>query len=384
MTAIATPQVLANIEVHLVHPGESCRIVLVVDAVQPMVKIRGRSTVYPGHFGAAIPAGEGRNHCLQGMALLVCAQFPEPTSGALAPHEALVDMRGPAAACCAFSDTVNVVLVCHPVPGVTNAEFDAALHQAKLKAAVYLAQATATQTPSTVRHFALPPVDPALPRVVFVNQLHQQGLMAQTFLYGKHTQGLEPTILSPSEMLDGALVNGNYRQPGRAITYAHSNNYMVRELYRRHGVEVNFLGVVIGRGWQDTQYLKARQGWMMARVARFLGAQVALITADVGGTGGNNTIDFMQTIKACEQVGIRTVAIMQESGNPDGSEPTVVDHLPKADAVVSVAGVGWHTPVAPAVARAGRAAECRRSGPTRSGSVGALPASGCPAEERRW
>ena len=79
---------------------------------------------------------------------------------------------------------------------------------------------------------------------------------------------IKSIVLSPSEMLDGALVNGNYRQPGRAITYAHSNNYMVRELYRRHGVEVNFLGGVIGRGWQDTQGLKARQGWMMARVAR--------------------------------------------------------------------------------------------------------------------
>ena len=81
---------------------------------------------------------------------------------------------------------------------------------------------------------------------------------------------VEPTILHPNEMLDGALVNGNYRQPGRAITYAHSHNSMVRELYRRHG-DLNFLGVVIGRGWQDSQFLKERQGWMMARVARLWG-----------------------------------------------------------------------------------------------------------------
>jgi hypothetical protein len=50
-------------------------------------------------------------------------------------------------------------------------------------------------------------------------------------------------------------------------------------------------------------------------------------------------------------MGIRTVAIMQETGNPDGSEPTVVDHVPEADALVSVGGIGWRTPVAPAVAR---------------------------------
>jgi hypothetical protein len=42
---------------------------------------------------------------------------------------------------------------------------------------------------------------------------------------------------------------------------------------------------------------------------------------------------------------------MQESGNPDGSEPTVVDHVPEADALVSVGGIGWHIPAAPAVER---------------------------------
>ena len=59
-------------------------------------------------------------------------------------------MSGPAAPYCACSDTVNVVLVCHPASGVTNADFDAALHRAKLKAAVYLARATAALTPPTV------------------------------------------------------------------------------------------------------------------------------------------------------------------------------------------------------------------------------------------
>jgi sarcosine reductase len=349
--AIAEPHAMRDIDIQLAHPGESCRIVHILDAVSPMVKISGRSTVYPGFFGPALPAGSGVNHLLQGLAILVCATFPQPTSGALSPHEALVDMSGPAAPYSGFSDTVNVVLVCQPAAEVTNAEFDAAMQRAKLKAAVYLARATADLTPPQRQVYALQTVDAGLPKVVFVDQLHQQGLMAQTFFYGKHTQGIEPTILHPNEMLDGALVNGNYRQPGRAISYAHTHNYMVRELYRRHGREVNFFGVVIGRGWQDNQWLKERQGWMMARVARLWGADIAIVTADVGGTGGNNTIDFMQTIKACEQMGLKTVAIMQESGNPDGSEPTMVDYVPEADALVSVGGIGWHTPVAPAVQR---------------------------------
>jgi hypothetical protein len=45
---------------------------------------------------------------------------------------------------------------------------------------------------------------------------------------------------------------------------------------------------------------------MMARVACLMGAQIAIVSADMSGTGGNNTIDFMQTIKACEHMGLRT------------------------------------------------------------------------------
>src|SRR5712691_146975 len=135
LAAIAEPPVIADLEIRLAHPGESCRLVHVLDTVAPMAKVQGRSTVYPGFFGTTMPAGDGRNHLLRGAAVIVCATFPDPTSGALSPAEATIDMSGPAAPYCAGSDTVNVVLVCHPAPGVTNADFDAALHRAKLKAA---------------------------------------------------------------------------------------------------------------------------------------------------------------------------------------------------------------------------------------------------------
>ena len=122
-TRIAKPAAVADIAVHLAHPGESCRIVHVLDAVSPMVKVTGRSTVYPGFFDSASPAGSGRTHVLTDAAVLVSGTFPEPTSGALSAAEATVDMSGPATACCPFSDTANVVLVCRPAPGASNADF---------------------------------------------------------------------------------------------------------------------------------------------------------------------------------------------------------------------------------------------------------------------
>ena len=43
-TAIAEPRVIADLEIHLAHPGESCRLVHVLDTIAPMVKVQGRST----------------------------------------------------------------------------------------------------------------------------------------------------------------------------------------------------------------------------------------------------------------------------------------------------------------------------------------------------
>ena len=60
LAAIAEPRVVADVEIQLTHPGESCRVVHVLDAVAPMLKVQGRSTAYPGFFGPAIPAGSGR------------------------------------------------------------------------------------------------------------------------------------------------------------------------------------------------------------------------------------------------------------------------------------------------------------------------------------
>lgn len=120
LAVVAEPRIIADIDIQLAHPGESCRIVHVLDALCPMVKIHGRSTVYPGFLGTTMPAGNGRTHQLQGLAIVVCGTFPDATSGALSPVEAIIDMSGPAAPYCAFSDTVNVVVVCHPAAGISS------------------------------------------------------------------------------------------------------------------------------------------------------------------------------------------------------------------------------------------------------------------------
>jgi len=110
---------------------------------------------------------------------------------------------------------------------------------------------------------------------------------------------------------------------------------VIRSLYRRHGTELNFLGVVFGRGHHDDHQLKERNGYMVANVARLIGAQGVLQTLE--GTG-NTWVDFMQAVKALEKAGIKTVQLVHELGGAEGRDWPIVDYTPEADAIVTGGG----------------------------------------------
>ena len=62
-----------------------------------------------------------------------------------------------------------------------------------------------------------------------------------------------------------------------------------------------------------------------------LGAQGAMVTWDAG---GNEFIEVIRTVQACERVGIKTVFLTSED-DPTGSAPTMLEPVPEADAIVS-------------------------------------------------
>ena len=101
---------IEDVSIALAHPGERTRIVHVLDAIEPRVKVGDSSLAFPGFLGPARTVGGGRTNVLEGLALLESAQFPEPTGGILEFNEGFIDMSGPGAAYSSCSDTANVVL----------------------------------------------------------------------------------------------------------------------------------------------------------------------------------------------------------------------------------------------------------------------------------
>ena len=113
------------------------------------------------------------------------------------------------------------------------------------------------------------------------------------------------------------------------------NNPSVLNLYRGHGSEVNFVGCIAIRTRWSSQSDKDVTSLQAAKMASMLNADGAIVTWDAA---GNDFLEVIRTVQACENLGIKTVFITPEE-HPDIDGPPVLEPLPEARAIVS-AGVG--------------------------------------------
>src|SRR5699024_6431716 len=173
---------------------------------------------------------------------------------------------------------------------------------------------------------------PDLPRVAYVQMLQSQGLLHDTYLYGLDAKQIVPTILYPTEIMDGAIISGNCVSAcDKNTTYHHLNNPVVEDLYNKHGKEINFVGVIITN---ENVYLsdKERSSDWTAKLAEYLGAEGAIISQE---GFGNPDTDLMMNCKKMEEKGIKTVIITDEYAGRDGESQSLADSHPAADAVIT-------------------------------------------------
>jgi glycine reductase len=323
-----------QVDYQLARPGESKRIVHVLDTVLPIVKLDSTAFTFPGFEGAAQLVGTGQTIRISNLLVTIAARFPHPEAMTPIEHprEGMIDMTGVGAPYSYGSDYFHLILALTPDVSLSNAAFDQTLRNIVLRSARFLARAEKTGAEPERKLIALNPVDQRLPRVVLIYQVQSQLVCARTFYYGEEVSKTLPTLVHPAEFFDGAVVSGNYKSERKIPTSLHCANPFISELLERHGKTVNFLGVILSRGYNDSFEQKKKMGLWVARLARNLGAQGAV--AFMEGTG-NGTVDFMQTVKACEDEGIRTVAVLHESNGPKGYERPLVDHPKEADSMIS-------------------------------------------------
>src|SRR5690349_7562378 len=85
---------IAWAEVAVAVPGDVTRVMHVLDALEPPLKVKGPGQVFPGLAGPPHTVGTGRTNRLAGIALLQAALFPVPADGLFRARKAIVDMSG--------------------------------------------------------------------------------------------------------------------------------------------------------------------------------------------------------------------------------------------------------------------------------------------------
>ena len=344
---------IATAEIELAKPGESVRIWPVRDVIEPRIKVEGPGVVYPGICGRPITTvGQGRTHRLAGMGVTEVSGVNWHEAGG-DYVEIFLDMSGPWAELIPMSSLINVCVVVEPDPALGNEAQNLAVHHAALVVSDRLAATVQDLHPPEREVFELRPVDHTLPKVIYIQCIHSPQAMSGslhtfcTTTYGL-TQLTPPWLFHPNEILDGAIT-GPYRT-ALAMSWTVANNPVLLDLYRRHGVDWNFLGVIALRTEWTTQHEKQLMANQTAKLAQMLGAQGAIVTWDAG---GNEFIEVIRTIQACERLGIKTVFLTSED-DATGGAPTMLEPLREADAIVSTSFFKTRTlevPELPAVQR---------------------------------
>jgi glycine reductase len=253
-------------------------------------------------------------------------------------QEGIVDMTGPGAEYTPFSKTINVVMNCEPVEGLKQHDHEKAVRFAGFKAAAYLAETAKKVAPDLVEVFEVDAfVDgmkkyPDLPRIGYVQMLQTQGLLHDTYVYGVDAKQIVPTIMYPTEIMDGAIVSGNCVSAcDKNTTYHHQNNPVVHDMLKVHGKEINFAGVIITN---ENVYLadKERSSNWTAKLAEFLNLDGVIISQE---GFGNPDTDLIMNCKKIEAKNIKTVIITDEYAGRDGASQSLADADKAADAVVT-------------------------------------------------
>jgi len=322
---------IQDVNFEIAKPGESVRIVPVKDIVQPIYKVSGPGQVFPGWLSDVETVGEGVTNLLDGCAVVTCGKMVNFQEG-------IIDMSGPGSEFNSFSKSINIVPLITPIPGLEKHPHEESVRVAGLKTAYYLARASKDVKPDEVEVFNYDPINessnlyPQLPRVVYVYMIQSQGLMHDNYVYGLDAKGILPTLISPTEVIDGIIVSGNCAAPcHKNATIHHINNPVIYDLMRRHGKEVNFVGVIITNEHAMLAF-KKRGAFFTNKLARLIGAEGAIITEE---GGGNPETDLMLNCKLLEKSNIKTVLVTDEYAGRDGRSQGLADVTIEADAVVT-------------------------------------------------
>jgi glycine reductase len=297
-----------SVDTHLVYPGDRVRIVNLMDVVQPRCKIDKVEADFPGFIGRLQLAGEGRTRSLRGVGVVVSNPLTNRK------YSALLDMSGVAGEISRYGKMRHLHIAPMRSEGTEERDFEDAVKLAGLKTAVYLARGAEGHPVDETEVYELdvPSLDKKskLPRVAYFYQLyspqHDHLGISDPCFYGADVRNLTPTIIHPNEVLDGGVVGAHTI---RALdTYTIQNHGVIKELYKRHGKDLLFAGVVCGVASLEPVPRKRQAVMASNLVKNVLGADGVILTKIHGGLPH---VDLALVAEECEKLGVKTAIFIQ-------------------------------------------------------------------------
>ena len=323
---------LKGCRLDIARPGESTRITPVKDVIEPRVKVSGGGNIFPGVVGKVSPTvGEGRTHALDGCCVVTVGKI-------VGFQEGSIDLTGLGAQSAPYSKRLSLCLICEGVDGVAPHDYEHAVRMAGLNVAAYIGELARNLTPDETVVYEAPTLKegfekfPGLPRVGYVQMLQSQGLLHDTYVYGVDAKKILPTVLYPTEDMDGAIISGNcVSSCDKNQTYAHQNNPVIEDLYAEHGKTINFVAHIITN---ENVYLadKQRSSNQTAKLCEMLGLDAVIISEE---GFGNPDTDLIMNCTKIEAKGIKTVIITDEYAGRDGKSQSLADANVAANALVT-------------------------------------------------
>ena len=314
----------AWLNIELVCPGESCRILSVHDIMQPRCKKEHPEESYPGIWGKLAPAGEGETIALRGVVV-------SDIYYAKCNIKYYLDVGGPCAKYSNFSRHYHIVIDAAPAEGVSDLSYARALKYASLTANVYLAKLGIDLKPDETEVFELGPVGPGkdgkpLPKVAyFVTHMASHDTW-NILYYGQSALNFLPIIVQPTEVLDGAFLWRYWE-----CNYYLQNELYIKELMKRHGKDLEFVGVVFANNVMKIQG-KDTMGMIASTLCRDT-LKADCVVVNKSGMG-HCQLDSALAFNWMEKMGM-TCVMNQSAVSNDRPGDMLVISDPKIDAVIN-------------------------------------------------
>ncbi|MGI8427786.1 MAG: glycine/sarcosine/betaine reductase component B subunit [Solirubrobacteraceae bacterium] len=155
--------------------------------------------------------------------------------------------------------------------------------------------------------------------MAILTNLQTQGMFKDVFVYGRSLSGALPTVISPNELDDGAVVSGQHGHPAlKNPTYLHQTHPLLAALRAHDDLCVAALVLCPEPVEQSVKELVSAHA---ARLCAGLGVDAAIVTKE---GGGNADADVSLKMDRLEEEGIAAIGIFAEMAGRDGIGPSLV------------------------------------------------------------